>query len=71
MPAATLAMRRDEIERQWHLIDPIEATWADERPDALPTYAAGGEGPAAARVLARNGQAWRPLDAPGSDPGGS
>lgn len=59
---ATLFIRSDEAEAQWRLIAPIEEAWANQHPKALPTYAAGSEGPAEANELvSRNGHSWRSL----------
>ena len=60
---ATLFTRRDGVEAQWRLIDPILETWRRQEPNAVERYASGGEGPeAAAALLARNGHRWRRLD---------
>lgn len=59
---ATLFTRRDGVEAQWRLIDPILAAWRQQSPDSFPNYAAGSEGPKAAdELLARNGHQWRLL----------
>jgi glucose-6-phosphate 1-dehydrogenase len=56
---ATLFTRSDEIEEQWSLVDAIVAPWARDQP-ALPNYAAGTWGPAAAdELLRRDGREWR------------
>jgi glucose-6-phosphate 1-dehydrogenase len=56
-------LRADEVEAQWALIDPIAEAWAGVPPADFPSYAAGSEGPeAAARLIARNGHAWRSLE---------
>lgn len=54
----TLFVRRDEVEAQWHWIDAIRTTWADQ--DITPrTYTAGSWGPSAAIALAeRDGVTW-------------
>lgn len=64
---ATLFTRRDEVEAQWQIIDPIEAAW--ERDLApLTFYPAGSQGPREAELLlARNGHRWRPLASTSSD----
>ena len=60
---ATLFTRNDEVEAQWRLITPIEEAWAAEKLTAIPTYAAGSDGPSDAdEILARNGQRWRKLN---------
>jgi glucose-6-phosphate 1-dehydrogenase len=50
--------RHEEVELSWRILDPVVNYWADHgRPD---TYAAGSWGPPAAdRMLARDGRAWR------------
>ena len=56
---ATLFTRRDEVEQQWQLVDPILEGWAAGQAD-LPTYGAGTWGPTEADLLiARDGRAWR------------
>lgn len=59
---ATLFTRRDGVEAQWRVVTPIEEAWAAQRGQALPTYPAGSDGPAAAdALLARNGHRWRSI----------
>jgi len=59
---ATLFIRADEAEAQWHLITPIEAAWAGDGARELPVYAAGTDGPAVAdELLKRSGHKWRHL----------
>jgi glucose-6-phosphate 1-dehydrogenase len=61
---ATLFTRGDEAEAQWSLITPILDAWSDGAATDLKRYPAGTDGPkAAADLLARDGRAWRPLDA--------
>jgi glucose-6-phosphate 1-dehydrogenase len=56
---ATLFTRRDEVEQQWRIVDPIIESWAAEESDP-PMYAAGEWGPHEADLLiARDGRAWR------------
>ncbi|MBA3583642.1 MAG: glucose-6-phosphate dehydrogenase [Gemmatimonadetes bacterium] len=58
----TLFTRGDEAEAQWKLISPILDAWAAAKPPDFPNYAAGSTGPEdGARLLARNGHAWREL----------
>ncbi len=60
---ATLFTRRDGVEAQWRLITPIEDAWTAQAENPLPTYAAGGNGPAEAdALLARNGHHWREIN---------
>lgn len=68
---ATLFTRRDEVEAQWRIIDPILQAWERGRPE-LVFYPAGSEGPPeAAALLARSGHHWRPLQraSAGASPG--
>jgi len=59
---ATLFTRRDGVEAQWRLIDPILEAWREQPPDSFSNYVAGSEGPKAAdELLARNGHKWRLL----------
>jgi glucose-6-phosphate 1-dehydrogenase len=59
---ATLYQRADNVEAGWQVVQPILDAWADKSPDNFPNYKAGSEGPvAAAELLARDGNAWRPL----------
>src|SRR5262252_7541464 len=60
---ATLFARRDEVERAWAFIDPIEEAWyAKKDAPELYFYPAGSWGPEAADdLLARDGCAWRRL----------
>jgi glucose-6-phosphate 1-dehydrogenase len=56
----TLFKRGSDIEYAWAAVMPFLEAWKDARPPQL--YAAGSDGPpAAARLLARDGRAWRPL----------
>lgn len=48
---ATLFTRGDEIEAEWKIITPIEQAWAQLPMPDFPNYAAGSEGPAAAKDL--------------------
>ena len=57
----TLFMRRDAVETAWRWVMPLLERWAGQR-GALPDYAPGSWGPAAAdRLLASTGRTWRPL----------
>ena len=49
----TLFTRRDEVEAAWRIITPIEEAWAGLPSPRFPNYAAGSDGPAAARALMR------------------
>jgi glucose-6-phosphate 1-dehydrogenase len=54
--------RRDGVDAQWRLITPIEDTWAAQKDESLPSYAAGSDGPAAAdALLSCKGHRWRPI----------
>ena len=60
---ATLFQRADNIEAGWQAVQPILDAWAANPTKDIPTYVAGGNGPAAAdELLARDGRAWRPLE---------
>jgi glucose-6-phosphate 1-dehydrogenase len=57
----TLFMRRDAVETAWRWVTPVLDHWAAQR-DALPTYAPGSWGPAAAdRLIEATGRKWRPI----------
>ena len=59
---ATLFTRRDGVEVQWRLINPILEAWRQQPPDSFSNYAAGGKGPKAAdELLERNGHQWQLL----------
>ena len=59
---ATLFIRSDEAEGQWHLITPIEEAWASQGLPKVTTYEAGSDGPSEADELPRrNGHRWRKL----------
>ncbi len=56
----TLFTRRDEVEAQWRLIDPILDVWSKAGPPAFPNYPAGSEGPEPSdELLASKGHRWR------------
>ena len=60
---ATLFQRADNIEAGWRAVQPILDAWTANPAKDIPTYVAGGNGPAAAdELLARDGRAWRPLE---------
>lgn len=60
---ATLFRRADEIEAAWTAVQPLLDAWAQGRVP-LHRYRAGSAGPAAAEaLLARDGRAWRELEA--------
>ena len=60
---ATLFQRADNIEAGWQAVQPILDAWAGNPAKEIPSYVAGGNGPAAAdELLARDGRAWRPLE---------
>jgi glucose-6-phosphate 1-dehydrogenase len=60
---ATLFQRADNIEAGWRAVQPILDAWANNPAKDIPSYVAGGNGPAAAdELLARDGRAWRPLE---------
>ncbi len=55
----TFFARRDEVELQWSIVDPLLQYWADHPPKDFPNYAAGSWGPVEAdRLLGRDGRRW-------------
>lgn len=55
----TFFARRDEVELQWAIVDPLLKHWADHPPKDFPNYAPGSWGPAEAdQLLGRNGRRW-------------
>jgi glucose-6-phosphate 1-dehydrogenase len=56
----TLFTRSDEVDMQWHVIDPLLKFWEQRHDRAIPTYPAGSWGPKEAdELLARTGHVWR------------
>jgi glucose-6-phosphate 1-dehydrogenase len=56
----TFFTRRDEVELQWAIVDPLLRQWAEQPPRDFPNYAAGTMGPVAAdELLERAGRRWR------------
>src|SRR5262249_37180194 len=57
---ASLFQRADMIESGWAILQPVLDLWAQERPNRLPVYAAGSEGPEEANALIqRDRRDWR------------
>ena len=57
-----LFTRRDEVEAQWRVVEPILEAWESGDAPEFPNYAAGSSGPeGAARLMARRGYVWREL----------
>jgi glucose-6-phosphate 1-dehydrogenase len=57
---ATLFQRADNIEWGWRVVQPVLDAWSAEKPENLPNYAAGTEGPTEAdELLQRDGRHWR------------
>ena len=57
---STLFTRRDEVEAQWAVVDPILRAWGSEPPPNFPNYEAGTWGPRAALELIRRDNCyWR------------
>jgi glucose-6-phosphate 1-dehydrogenase len=55
-----LFQRADSIEAGWRAVEPFLEAWRNAGADGLEFYAAGGEGPDAAKeLLARDGRRWR------------
>jgi len=58
----TLFTRWDAVEAAWEIVMPVLDQWQSVRANGFPNYAAGSQGPKAADdLLAREGDAWRPL----------
>jgi glucose-6-phosphate 1-dehydrogenase len=56
---ATLFTRRDEVEEQWRILDPVLEAYQREA-EPVPIYEAGSWGPAAAdELIAADGRSWR------------
>jgi len=56
----TFFARRDEVELQWAIVDPLLRHWAEHPPADFPNYDAGSMGPPAAdELLERGGRRWR------------
>jgi glucose-6-phosphate 1-dehydrogenase len=59
---ATLFQRADNIEAGWEVVQPVLDAWAKDSKD-LDKYPAGSQGPPAAdKLLALDGHAWRPIN---------
>ena len=57
---STLFTRRDEVEAQWAIVDPILKAWENEPPPAFPNYEAGTWGPRSAiELIKRDNCYWR------------
>ncbi len=57
---ATLFTRNDEVEAQWRVCDPILRAWAADAERPAP-YRAGSQGPAEARRILCEADAWRAI----------
>jgi glucose-6-phosphate 1-dehydrogenase len=57
---ATLFTRSDEVEAQWHIIDPILASW-ETGDEPVAEYAAGSHGPEEADEILAPGHRWRAI----------
>jgi glucose-6-phosphate 1-dehydrogenase len=58
----TLFQRADQVEAAWRVVQPILDGWQASKPAGFPNYRAGSDGPGLADdLLARDGNAWRPL----------
>jgi len=61
---ATLFQRADQVEAGWGIVSPILDVWNAIGPRDFPNYAVGTWGPTSAdELLARDGRAWKNLDA--------
>lgn len=59
---ATLFMRNDQVEAAWAALMPVLDAWNEIPAEDFPNYAAGSEGPEAARELIEGaGHAWSPI----------
>jgi len=59
---STLFTRRDEVEAEWAIVNPILEEWQIGRPPDFPNYEAGTWGPeAAVELVRRDGRAWRKI----------
>ncbi|MEJ7749852.1 MAG: glucose-6-phosphate dehydrogenase [Thermoleophilaceae bacterium] len=57
---ATLFTRDDEVEAQWRIIDPVLASWAEDKGDVA-QYESGTQGPDEADALLAAGHKWRAI----------
>jgi len=58
----TLFNRADTVEETWRVVADVLHEWDTIRPDTVPFYASGTDGPPEAdALLARDGRAWRPV----------
>ena len=65
---ASLFQSAETIEGGWRVVQPVLDAWKVDPATELPTYAAGGEGPAAAAdLLGRDGRRWRRIERPAVD----
>lgn len=56
----TLFVRRDAVEAQWRIIEPVLEAWKAQAPQACPCYEPGSWGPAGAEeLMLRDGRAWK------------
>jgi glucose-6-phosphate 1-dehydrogenase len=55
---ATLFTRWDAVQRAWEIVSPVLEMWQSIKDRSFPNYAAGSDGPDAAKVL---NPGWRPL----------
>ena len=56
----TLFNRADMVEETWRVVGKVLENWSQEKPDNVPNYASGSDGPTPADdLLTRQGHAWR------------
>jgi glucose-6-phosphate 1-dehydrogenase len=56
----TLFTRRDEVEAEWRIVDPVLEAWQEQAPPTFPNYEAGTWGPQAATdLMSRDERSWR------------
>ena len=59
---ATLFMRNDQVEAAWSALMPVLEAWNATPAEDFPNYAAGTDGPEAAKeLIERAGHAWSPI----------
>ncbi len=60
----TLFQRADQVEAAWSIVQPVLDAWIAREPRDFPNYQAGTAGPKSAEdLIARDGRAWRRIDA--------
>jgi glucose-6-phosphate 1-dehydrogenase len=58
----TLFNRADTVEETWRVVSDVLESWSTPKPEGIPTYASGSDGPKEAdELLARDGRSWRTI----------